>query len=247
MWYLDDWMVFVVAAQALLAGVNPYTVGHGIMRLFNPIWVMALVLPTLLLPSYEAMFWTVEIAIVLSVLATARHFFPRRPVQQALIVASAGVFALITYGNLDAFVWAGVLAPTPAGLLLLALKPQATLLVIVVILLRHLDRHGVVSTGLVLLPLLLAVLVWVIIYGIPYYWINQAGTTANVGFWPYGLVVGVPVALVALGKRSVRLAMLAGPLCAPYMSINSYLAVSYAYPLLGFVLGWWKVVEQGTR
>jgi hypothetical protein len=193
------------------------------------------------------MWWAVEIAILASVIVTANALHPRRPLQWGLALASAGVVGLITYGNTDSFVWLGLLMPMPVGLFFLTIKPQVTFLVIAVLALRRLDRAGLPAVVGAFLPVGIATVLWLLIFGLPNYWFeHMLHSGPDASLWPYGLIAGVPIGVWALYKRSVRLAMLAGPLCAPYLTINSYVAFSYAYPLLGFVLGWWKVIEHGA-
>ncbi len=244
MWPLIDWKNIMRAARTLLVGGNPYHVGFGNNRFYNPAWTLIFALPFAVIQSHIPTSAMLVIGMVLLTAVTAIRLSPRAS-HAIFSIGSAAAFGTLCYGNIDALVWAGLLMPLPLGIFFLAMKPQATALVIVVLLLRELRAKGIVPVFMATIPVIVATGVWFLIFGMPDW--NMAGNMGNASFWPYGLIVGVPIALMALTKRSVRLAMLAMPFCVPYISINSFLGMSYAYPILGFVIGWARAIGVSQR
>lgn len=244
MWPLIDWINIIAAARALLAGQNPYLIGGGSNRFFNPVWALAFVIPFCFIRDNNVMQIAV-IATMLAAIAITATMTNRNPSKALVSMAGVGTMGAIFYGNVDPFVWLGLLFPLPLGILILAIKPQATFLVIAVLILRRIGSKGLFSGALALVPTVIATLAWFYLFGLPDW--NMSGNLGSLGFWPYGLIVGLPLAGLALWRRSVRLAMLAAPFCVPYISVNSFIGMSYAYPVAGFVIGWARVIERSLR
>ncbi len=238
MWPLFDFETIMRAARALLAGQNPYRAGSGTDRFFNPPWALLFAIPLIGIRSNEAVFAVVVGALVLIIIFTSLRL-SRSPLSALTASLGAGTFGALAYGNLDPLVWLGLLTPLPLGIALLAIKPQATALVIIVLLLKRLEQKGLMSCVIAILPTAMLTAVWLLAFGLPDW--NMSGNGGNIGIWPYGLIVGLPLAALAVWRRSIRLAMFCGPLCTPYLSVNSFLGMSYAYPLAGLIVGWLRV------
>jgi hypothetical protein len=239
---LRDWVIFIRAARALLAGVNPYTLGTGPQGFYNPIWTLIIFIPFTWLPDGEPQFWAFQSANIIMLILLVRRLHPRMMIPSALLILfSAGYFGIYTYGNIDNFVWLGLLFPAPIGLLFLLMKPQIGALAAGIILLRRFDRAGLLGVIGIAWPLALATGVWVAVYGLPG-WGMSNNAVSNIAMWPYGLWVGVPLALAAVWKRSLKLAMFAAPFLTPFISLSSYICASHAMPFWGFWLGWVRLI-----
>ena len=218
-----DWEAISRGVLAFLSGQNPYLVGHDSSRFFNPIWSALLLAPLAELPANMQPITLAVLPLVVAVMLS-RHF-RFRGLRLLLFLLTPTLWFCIAYGNIDWLVWLGLLLPTPIGLLLLAIKPQTTVLVILVILLRMKPQHRLLAV----LPLTFAVAWWVFGYGV-YAPHNNSG---NIAWWPYSLILGVPLAVLSLWRKSLKLAMVAGVFCTPYVSVTGLWGLSLATPVFG--------------
>lgn len=181
----------------------------GIYGVFLP-WAATVVQPITLLPLPWARA-VVQAASVAALLALAG---PRRLAWLAALSSAPAILLIFHYANLDALAGAGVLLPPAGGLLLLAIKPQALGLAALV----WLAERRWWSLGPLALVVVLSTLLWP-------EWVarvqqSPAGAL-NVSFFPWSLLVALPLLALALRRRDVTLAALATPLAVPYVAIYS--------------------------
>lgn len=222
-----DWGAYQTAATLLLAGKSPYFAVSG-TGFFNPAWAALLVAPITLLPSdWQPL--AVAVASLVCVALVCRKL-KMGVVMTALALCAPALWYTIGYGNIDAFVWLGLIFPAPFGLLLLALKPQATLLAMAVIVMQ---RPTWKSRLVAIAPLAVVGALSLAIYGwqLP----HQSASYTTPLWFPYSLIVGFPLGVWAVWKRSLRWAIVAMPLCVPYLSWGSYMGLSFANPLAGWI------------
>jgi hypothetical protein len=83
-------------------------------------------------------------------------------------------------------------------------------------------------------PVAVLGLIWIVGWGI-----HRPGELdpGNLSFWPYSLILGIPIGAYAVWKQSVRFGALAGPFLTPYLSSSSYIALVWAAPIWSWVFG----------
>ncbi len=234
-----DFKIFILAAWFFIHNLNPYKYYYGTTRylkFFNPIWILFWILPFLIIPTKyrEIVYIGTNYIFLLMIMKKLRYSL----FSMSLIILSIGSVAFVLCGNIDILVLSGLLYPTPIGILLLLAKPQITLVLIAVIILRIYDKKGLVGVIINILPSLIAIVIWLSIFGFPKL---EPVPEANVAMPTFiRIFVGLPLVIYALIKRSTKIGILATVFCVPYISINSYIAISLGSPILGFLLGWIK-------
>lgn len=232
-----DWEVFQVAVALLWAGKSPYF-GTGQQAFYNPAWTAVILSPLVWLPvTWQPL--AVALASLAAVALVARQL-RIGTIGTFLTLSAPALWYTIGYGNIDALVWFGLVVPAPIGLLFLAMKPQMTLWVMAVVVARQ-GTWG--SRAAAIVPLLVIGGASVALYG----WRLPAPSRLTVEWWPYGLALGIPMGLWAVWKRSVRAAILAMPLCTPYLSWSSYLGLSFVNPLMGWLAQAYMLTEMMVR
>lgn len=223
-----DWAVFMHALQVWLTGGNPYA---GI-EFANPIWTLALLSPFALIPADWQPLAILLVTLILAALLCRR--FQLRGPGLVLVMASPVVWWSIGYGNIDALALSGLLLPAPIGLVILAIKPQATAPLMLITLLKVYDDGGLKRAVLSAAPVTMLGLAWLGIYGLHFSNTNFGG---NASLFPYSLILGLPALILAVKVRSERLALLAGPCLSPYASLSSFLGPALVLPGLAWVYG----------
>ncbi len=179
---------------------------HGI---FLP-WAVVVVQPFSLLPLE----WARAIIQAGTVTALILLAGPQ-PLARLVTLTSASAFMLVAYyANLDAVAALGVLLPPAGGLLLLAIKPQAAGLVAMVWLAQRKWR-SFIPLGIVVV---LSTLLWS-------EWISRVQLSPagalNVSFFPYSLILAIPLMILAVRRNDVLLAAMITPLAVPYVAYYS--------------------------
>lgn len=216
------------------------TGGH--YGIFLP-WAIAVIQPVTLLPLE----WARAIIQSATVVALGLLAGPR-PVAWVLTFSSAPALLLVTYyANLDAIAAVGLLLPPAGGLLLLAIKPQAVGLAAVVWAVQGRWR-AFIPLGIVVL---LSTLLWS-------EWIDRLrGSSAgvlNLSFFPYSLLLAVPLLIIAVRRKDLLLAALATPLAVPYVAHYSLAPIiallarrHWLLGLIATILSWgvlWLLIQR---
>lgn len=208
--------------------VRPLRTG-GIYGIFLP-WTIAVVQPFSLLPLVWARA-TVQAGTIAALLLLAGE----RPLAWLAALGSAPAILLtFHYANLDALSGLGLLLPPAGGLLLLAMKPQALGLAALLWLVERRWRA--------FLPLAIVVLLSTLLW--PEWLLRVRHSPAgalNVAFFPWSLLLALPLLLAALRRRDAQLAALATPLALPYVPIYS---LAPAIALLARRRWWWGALAS---
>lgn len=239
-----DYIAFYQAGRAILSGLNPYTAHVGY---YNPLYVAAAYTPLSLLPFEVA--YRVQAGLMLFVYVIALWRMVRR--RDLLFVALCGPFALMSalYGNLEAWVLLGITLPTPIGLWLVLSKPQIGLFAAAVMVANDARTRGWHKALLMTAPV---TVVYAISIAFGMFQVTPAQAEWNVSLWPWGLLVGGPLAIYALRRRDAALGLLASALSAPYLAVISWGAIQPALSrrrlaaISATVIGWaiygvWRV------
>lgn len=226
---LNDWEVYRLAVRALLSGGNPYLVGAGEMRFFNPPWTLIPILPLTIFPHGIGMILN-GVASLISFMLVARHlkmgiwgFF--------LLAISPMHIEALMYGNIEWLPMLGLLAPPPLALLIFTTKPQATIGLILLLLWQVWvkDKHKGILLTVAPTAVFLIITLW--LWGVP-----PMPGSANPGqhsLFPYSLLLGIPALIWAIKKQDQKVAAFSGPFISPYVTFHGYL------PALLPLRGWW--------
>lgn len=217
-WGGIDWRdYFRPASLALLRGASPYTVDG----FFSPPWTALLLAPLAVLP-----FDVSRMVFLLGALAAfvyLPHRYGASRLAGALFVLSPPAIAGLATQNIDWLVLCGLLLPPRWGLFFVLMKPQTVGFVAIVWALEawHADR----LRGLrrLLWPVTLATLASFALFG---FWPAAASDLTHdtywTSLWPIGVPFGLGLAVLALQRRSERLACVASPLLAPHVLMHSW-------------------------
>ena len=133
----------------------------------------------------------------------------------------------IIYGNVEWIPLLGVLFPAPIALIFYTTKPQATIGLILVTLLLEWDRAQWKGVLLAIIPTLVLAVVTTAIYGLPP--VPGPNNPGQHSLFPYSLLVGIPVLILAMKKRDERLSLFVGPFVSPYVTFHGYLPALFAF------------------
>lgn len=217
-----DWnALFLPLTQAFLHGQNPFDLQRG---LFVP-WALVFTVPFALLPQKLGVFF-LFVFTAISYVYIARRLGAKELALVAFLFSPAVSTELLIL-NVDIFVFWGFVLPPPVAIPLLLIKPQVGGIYVIYLAIEAWREGGLRKLSLTLVPTLLVVVLSFAIFG---NWIAaqySAATVAPKQFWntslfPYSLVIGVPLAVLALWRRGKRAAMAATALCSPYITLPSW-------------------------
>jgi len=232
-----DWKVYRDAADYLIRGKSPYRI-PGKLQFYNAPWVLFAILPFLLFPyPYGlALFMSMGFAAFLFIysrynksLLSAMFFLLSAPVVWGLIV-----------GQIDWIVLLGLLLPPQYGLFLVLAKPQVGCLVALIWLIEAYKEKRMVRT---FLPVSMAFGLSFLIYGLwALNWIGLVEAEPML-WWPYSLILGIPMSLYALKKSNTQLALCASSMLSPHTLPHSWcggmLIISHPLVMAVFSVGTW--------
>ncbi len=219
--FSNDWdNCFRPGAQYLITGKNPND-------LENCHWV-----PWSLLPLVTIAFLPADVGrAILASVAVVTYFLVAKKMGASLLVAALMVanplylFHNILNPNIDWLVAIGYVLPPQIGLFFSLTKPQLGIGLIVYWLVEAYREGGMRRIISTFLPVTLLFLATTIIYG-PYFF--QYGKLLddppgwNLSFWPYSILVGLPLLVWSVVKRQSQGAILGGPFFSPYMGYYSW-------------------------
>jgi len=220
-----DWYVtFDPAARGIFSGHSPYEQPVFL----NPPWAMLILIPFVIFPPVTAHgLFFVACAVALVYLSWRLRASPIAMV--ALMLSPTAVGALLV-GNLDAFVYLGMLLPPVWGLFLLMLKPQIGAGVAIYYLIETWRKgrfSGVfktfwpITTAYVISALIFPIFIERIIY-------KSSTDVWNRSLFPYAIPLAVFFLWLAVRKKNPYFALAATAFMTPYMTFYSYLAVQMA-------------------
>lgn len=226
----NDWIVFRAACWALLTGQNPYLVGHGQMRFFNPPWTLIPLMPLALFPPTIGYYLNMLVSLV-SLLLVARHLKLGLWEFVCLAISPMHVQSVMD-GNIEWVPLLGLLMPPPLAVLFYATKPQAGMGLIFLVLLKQWEKaqwRGIISA---LLPTVVCEIIALGLWGLPP--VPAQGNWGQLSLFPYSLLLGLPALFLTWKTRREDIAAFVGPFVAPYVTFHGYL------PALLVIRGKWR-------
>lgn len=239
----NDWMNFLPAVQAFLKGENPYLIGEGFNKVYEPFWTYIFLAPFALLP-----FWTGRILLLVTGFLAFSFSAIKMGAsrwQLVLFLTSMPVIGGLHEGNIDWLVTLGLWMPPQIGLFFLLMKPQIGLCVAVFWLYMTWQEGGVKKVFLTFTPVTIAYLSSFLLYD---FWILQLvdmphNPVGDYGLFPYAIPLGLILMYYAIKKNDKRLSALSTPWVAPYVTgynFASLLLCMFNRPRL-FVFMWFAL------
>lgn len=217
-----DWdETFRPAMLAWLAGGNPYA---GAYPLYNPPWVLLPLLPFAVLPP--ALGRAALLLASLAAFAAVAKRFGASPLAMALFLFTVLVWDSYTLGNVEWLVMLGLIVPRPAGMVLLAIKPQAGAAVMVFYAVEAFRAGGIRGLVRLLFPLASVGALSLAVFGLwpleSMRYLAFRGEPMNYSFFPYAVPVGLALLIHALRKRDLRYALPCSPMFFPVVTPMSW-------------------------
>jgi len=240
---LSDWHgCFVPAIKQVIRLNSPYSISCY----YNPPWAALLLTPFTLLHNRAH-----DIAVVFVASAALGWYIHRQgwPLWGLLfLVFTTPVVSMLTFGNLEWLVVFGATLPPRWGLILLAIKPQASVGLIAYWTVRAWRRSRMLGIVHLFIPLTAVTALSFLVLG-PF-WTHGShlpNTNWNSSAWPYSLPFGVLLLLGGIVTSQSTLALAASPLLSPYAVIYSFTPLVLAlarFPkiLAGVVVLQWMVI-----
>jgi hypothetical protein len=222
---LTDWDIFRMASQALISGQNPYSIGSGEMQFYNPAWFLLPILPLTLLPSIIGLLANAGVSMFALLFITKR--LGMGVWETFLVLVCPMHLQSLIYGNPEWVPLLGILLPPPLALLLFVTKPQATLGLIILLLLQEWKRGRYRALLTTLAPTLVLTAATVLLWGAP-----PIPGPLNPGprsLFPFSLLLGLPALVIALRREDKRMAAFVGPFVSPYVTFHGYLPALIAF------------------
>lgn len=237
-----DWIVIRPAVEAFLQGQNPYLVGEGFHKVYEPFWAFLFLSPFALLPFWAGRILLFAVSLVTFFVSAIK--LGARPYQAALFILSAAVAGCLNNGNLDWLVTMGLWMPPTFGLFFVLIKPQVGIGIAIFWAVAAWRDGGIRQVLRVFLPVTAAYLLSFALYGFwPLQLLGMHDNPDNMSAFPWVLPIGLFLLWRALADHESRLAMFVGPLFAPYTSQFSYAAPLLAlFPRPGLFLFAWAVL-----
>ena len=222
---MTDWDVFREAALALLSGHNPYLIGQGEMRFYNPVWALFPLLPFALLSPIKGLLLNALVSTIVLAGVTRRlkmglwGFF--------LVAISPMHLQSMLYGNIEWLPLMGVFFPAPIAMIFFVIKPQATIGLILLMLFRQWRENRWGGVAWALLPVVILSGLSVLMWGFPP--LPGSNNPGQRSLFPFSLVVGLPALFLALRRDDERLAAFVGPFVSPYVTFHGYLPALFPF------------------
>lgn len=223
--HLTDWDILRQACFALISGQNPYLIGQGELRFFNPIWTLIPLLPIAFLPSLVGLIVNAVISMVALAFITRRlnltiwEFF-------WIAISPIHINSMI-FGNIEWLPLMGILFPSPVAMIFYAMKPQATAGLIVLTLAIQWKTARLKGLLCTLAPTFVLMVVSLVLWGLPP--IPSANNPGLRSLFPFSLLAGIPALILALQKKDMRLAAFVGPFISPYVTFHGYLPALFPF------------------
>ena len=229
--FSGDFHDFYSAGQLMLQGKSPYSWP----RYYSPIWVAGSVAPLTVLPEHLA-YTVFTLASLVAITLTVWRLTQGKSQVMALATMALLWVLQILGSNIDWVILAAMVVPSPLGVWLALSKPQLGWILAAVLLLT-MPRRKAIGTAMALVAGLgLSYLIGMRVPDL------DTVRLWNMAPWPWGLLAGIPMGIIALVKRDRALAVGSSLLVSPYWQYPSFVA---AWPVtLRARLAWllWMVV-----
>jgi hypothetical protein len=235
-WLGFDWLeYFYPALQAFLSGHSPYINSE----IGNPPWAFIILAPLGFLPPMPS----VAAINFISISGLVAFCFKNKKKWLAFpLVLSYPFLVLLANSNLEGLLLWGLTIGGPIGLILLAIKPQAALLIGVIWAIKAWKKGGRKALAILLGPLVILTLLSIIFFPD---WLRNLlifsnrtdGDLAN-GF-PWLVPLGIGLFIAAIRNQREDWAAVATLLIAPYVRVQSWTValclLALYYPLEGVI------------
>lgn len=239
-----DWAhFFQPAALKLLMFQSPY----DIWGFPSPPWALLPMLPFAILPpAISRAGWFV---LSLIMFAWSIYRLGAKPIALAAFVGSPLVMHSLLNANIDWMVIFGFTLPPQIGLFFISVKPQMGSVVALFWLAEAWRKGRGREVARVFAPFTLVLLLSFAVYGFyPEDWVTEEiGVWWNASLWPLSIPIGLTLAVAAVHRRRMQLAMAASPLLSPYVLFHAYSGAlaalaSYTVEMVTAVIGLWMLV-----
>jgi hypothetical protein len=216
-----DWLNFLPAVQAFIHGQNPYLVGEGFCKVYEPFWTYIFLVPFAVLP-----FWTGRILLfivsLVSFAFTAIKMGASR-VQLILFLTSAAVIGGLYEGNVDWLVTMGIWMPPQIGLFFVMMKPQIGCCIAIYWLYMAWKQDRWQQMIRTFAPVTVAYLISFLFYGFwPLQLWDMPHNPVNGGIFPWTVPMGLVILYFSLKGQDKRLSAFSSPLVSPYVTTYNF-------------------------
>ena len=232
-----DWVIYESAVNRFIRGDNPYNL-PGRHQFHNPPWILLVYLPFTLLPYPfgSALFMVVGFVVYLYIYSRYNSSL----LSAAFYLLSAPVVWGLLGGQISWIILIGLLLPPQYGLFLILAKPQMGCLVALIWFIEAYRERRIIRT---FLPVTVAFGLSFVFYGFwPLNWVTLV-ETEPMWWWPYSLILGIPLLWHTLKKQEVCLALCTSPLLSPHTCLHSWcggmLIVSHPVTMALVSIGTW--------
>ncbi len=239
-----DWaLYFQPAALKLLMFQSPY----DIVGFPSPPWALLPMLPFAILPpAISRAGWFV---LSLIMFAWGVYRLGARPIALGAFVASPLVVHSLLNANIDWVVILGFTLPPQIGLFFISVKPQMGSVVAVFWLFEAWRKGRAREVVRVFAPFTVVLLLSLVVFGFyPREWVTvEVDQWWNASLWPASIPIGLTLAVAAIYRRKLPLAMAASPLLSPYVLFHAYSGAlsalaPYTVEMVTAVVGLWILV-----
>lgn len=225
----SDWVVYRLAAEALLRGETPYVIDHE-YQFYNPPWALLPLIPLVLLPFPLDAMGSLLLTMV-GVLGIC--YYTRMSSKVAIVwLLTPPVITCILTGQIDWMVLYGFFCPPVLAFFLLMIKPQVGLGMAVYLFVRLWQQRNLSYAMRKAAPALAWLGLSFIAYGPwPLNALAMAGREAAqwpTTLWPQAVPVGLGLLYWALRKRKAKAAMAAGPCLSSHVIPSSWMGALLA-------------------
>jgi len=227
---------FYPAIQALLAGESPYIN----TEIGNPPWTFFILAPLGLLPFT----WSLIAINLLTISGLVTFFYVKGKKWLVFPLALSYPFiVLLSNSNLEGLLLWGLVIGGPIGLILLAVKPQAAILIGLVWCVKAWKEGGWKQLAILITPLIFLTVVSIIIFPI---WLDNLLVFARrpdggvINGFPWLVPFGIGLGFLAVRRGREDWAAAATIMLMPYLRIQSWAValclLILSYPLEGSIM-----------
>jgi len=222
---MTDWDIFRNAVQALFSGQNPYSVGQGELRFFNPPWMLLPIAPLAALPPLTGLLLNALVSLFV-LLLVSRHLKMTKWEFFLIAICPMHLQSML-FGNVEWLPLLGLLFPAPIAMVFFTTKPQATLGFILLVLLRQWKTGRWRGLVLTMAPTVILAILSFVLWGLPPVpGLNNPGQRS---LFPFSLLLGIPALIFALRNNDDRMAGFVGPFVSPYVTFHGYLPAIFPF------------------
>jgi len=220
-----DWEHFFrPAALELLHGRSPYIPGF-----YNPPWLLIPLIPLAILPVRLG--YAILVVLAVGSIGYTAYRLGAKPLTMLLILISYPMLFCIYQGQVDWIIPLGFIMPPWLGLFFVLAKPQLGIGLALFWLVGAWRMGGLPAVFRRFLPIGIAFLLSFLIYGL--YLIpagDVVGQSWDTGLFPMAIPFGIVLMIISIRSERANLAIMAGPLLAPYVA-----GYSWAVPAMGLL------------